>query len=476
MAASFCCESGTYSLDQCLCGQAPLALYDPLAQVALRPNLRHDTILCYKDTSVEGLFSQIQAAIGADNRVVTTNPFYWTEKCNDVQVTFNVGPAAAPSAPGGQVTVPLTGNSMSINGQFSSPKADRRVYFKELDGQAANIVSVDRSIAGAQTVTLQAINNEVLDLTKFPIYTALMDPLRMHVKCDTNCIQTNGLLYPPPYLRKAYVQKFENGYCVTDDELDGYAYEVDFYVIKGIDPLTGKAVENYCIPQIMNQQLADWTDSRIINTFWGRRDDTTQTGFDGLITTARAAGMYNRFYDPASEVSLRQILMGMIRNLRKTNGCNEYMLLHDMGFAIDWSDAIAAMVKSAGQNLNFSLFGKGGGGTMNFDWFEFKDFSAFGYKFRTYMIDAFDSWRYGNFQTNFALMMPACKYRDTGGHWVPPVTYVTMEGCEPAKVKHVFAYDFRVQGCRNYDVFLKDEWGMEIHCPSRLGLLERRAC
>lgn len=476
MAQSFCCEAGTYTLDQCLCGQAPLQMYDPLAQIALRPSLREGTILCYKDTSVEGLLAQIQASVGADNRTVKTNPFYWTERCNDVQVTFCIGQAELPvPGPGVPVTVPLDASSMSANGQLSLPQVGFRVYIKELNGQAANITAVNTG-TNPHTIELTPINNEVLNLTVFPKYTLIMDPLRMHVKCDPNCIPTNGLLYPFPYLRKAYIQKFEKGYCVNDDELDGYAYEVDFYVIKGIDPYTGKAVENYCIPQLMNQMLADWTDSHVINMLWGQRDDVTQTGFDGLIPTARSSGMYNRFYDPASSISLKQILMGMIRDLRRTNGCNEYMLLHDMGFAMDWSDAIAGLVAATGQQCNFSLFGRGGQGTMNFEWFNFRNFEAFGYKFATYLIDAFDAYRYGNFQTNFALMMPACKFRDTNGKIVPAVTIANIEGCEPAKQKHIFSYDERQRGCRVFNVFLKDSWGMEIHCASRLGLLERAVC
>ena len=476
MAASFSCAAGTFSLDACLCGQAPIAMYDPLAQIALRPDLREGTILCYKHTSVEGLFSQLQSALGADNRVVKTNPFYWTEQCNDYLTTFCVKRAAAVSTPGGTVTVTLAPQSMSANGILSMPQVGFRVYIKENDGQGATITAVNPSITGAHTVTLKAINNEVLDLTKFDEYTLLMDPLRMHIKCDPNCIPTNGLLYNPPFLRKAYVQKFERGYCVNEDELDNYVYEVDFYVIKGVSPLNGMGVEYYCIPTLTNQLLADWYDSRVINTLWGRRDDVAQLGFDGLIPTARTSGMYNYFYDPASEVSLKQILMGMIRSLRKTNGCNEYMLLHDMGFAMDWSDSIAQLVQATGQNLNFSLFGAGGSGIMNFNWYEFKDFSAFGYKFRTFMIDALDAWRYGNYQTNFAIMLPACKYKDTNGKIVPPVTYVRMAGCEPTKEKYIDSYDFRQQGCRTWNVFMRDAFGMEIHCPTRLGLLERAAC
>lgn len=476
MAASFTCSAGTFSIDECLSGQSPLTFYDPLAQIALKPDLRKDTVLCYKDTSIEGLFSQLQAALGADNRTVKTNPFYWTEYCQEAQLTVGVKKAAAASTPGGTVVLTLMPGSHSVNGKFAGVRPGYRAYIREKQGQAVDIEAVNRSVTGAFTITVRGINNEVVDLTQLDQYTLLIDPLRMYIKNDPNCIVSEGMLLNPPYLRKAFVQKFEKSYCVKEDELDGYAYEVEFHVVKGINPKTGKAVDMFCPTVLMDKLMVDWTDSRLINTLFGQRDDTKQLGFDGVVPTARKSGMYNRFYDPTSGVSLKQILFGMIRNLRKTNGCNEYMLLHDQGFKMDWSDAISQLVAANKQEMIFSLFGNGGGGNMDFSWFEFRNFEAFGYKFATYQIDSFDAWRYGNFLSNFALMMPACKFRDTNGNVVPAITYVRQQGCEPAKQRNAWSYDFREQGCREFKVFLKDEFGLEIHCPSKLGILERAAC
>lgn len=476
MATEFSCQSGTFSIDECLSGQSTLPFYDPLKQIALRPDLRTSTVLCYNQTSVEGLFAQLGASLGADKRTVKTNPFYWTEYCQDTQITVTVKRAAAASSPGGQVVLTLSTGSHSVNGKFSGAQKGYRAYIKERNGQAVDIEDVNRSVTGAFTITVRGINNEVVDLTKYDTYTLLVDPLRMYIKNDDNCIVSEGYLTNPPSLRKAWVQKFEKSYCVKEDELDGYAYDVEFSVLKGLNPKTGKMIEYFCPNVLMDKLMMDWIDSRVVNTLFGQRDDVKGLGFDALIPTARRAGMYNRFYDPASGVSLKQILFGMIRNLRKTNGCNEYMLLHDHGFGMDWSDAIGQLIAGNSQQLQFSLFGKGGGGVMNFDWFQFKNFSAFNYKFSTYQIDAFDNHRYGNYLTNFALMMPACKFKDTSGNIVPAVTYVVQEGCEPAKQKNAWSYDFREQGCRQYKVFLKDEFGMEIHCPSKLGLLERAEC
>lgn len=475
MAQTFKCGNSVYSLDQCINGQSKMAFYDPLAQIALKPDLRQDAILCYNQYSIEGLLSQIQAKLGLVNRKVKTNPYYWVEYCSDFTNTICVNKAVAAGAAGASVTVTLNTSSMSQNGMFSLPKAGYRAYLKE-NRQGFNITAVNKTTAGAHTITLQPLNNEVIDLTKKASYTLLVDSMRMYVKGDTNCIVSGGIVQNPPTLRKSYVQKFEDGICLHEDELDGYAYDVDFSVLRGIDPITRKAVYMWCLTQVQNQLLDKILASRIVNTLFNIRDDVKQEGFDGMVTTAQKSGAFNRGYDVGNGVSLKYHLFGMIKSLNKSNGSNEYMLLHDLGFAMDWSEAFADLIKATGQNLNFRLFGDGGEGVMNFKHYEFRDFEAYGYKFRTYKMDAFDASRFGSFLENFALALPAQTYKDSAGNVVPPVNYTYIEGCEPYKQKNMWVDDARPRGCRNVTVYGKDQYGMEVHCASRLGTFTRVKC
>lgn len=473
----FSCGNATYSIDQCINGQTPLTYYDALAQVGLQRDLRQSAILCYWQTGIEGLFSQIQALFGADKRTVKTNPFYWAEICSDFVITTCVKKSlAAVPAAGASVTVTIETSSHSSNGAFSMPKAGYRAYIKELNGQGVDITVATKSVTGAHTVTLRPLNGQVLDLTQFDRYTLLVDTLRMYDKGDTNCIVTEGFVQNPPALRKGYVQKFEKGYCIHEDELDGYAYNVEFRIHKGIDPLTGKKVDYWNVPTVTNKLLGDWIDNRNINTLFGVRDDVTQKGFNGVITTAESEGMFSRRYDPSSGVSLKAHLMNMIKSLRKTTGCNDYMLLHDFFFGMDWSEAIAQLVKDSGQSLNFALFGNGGEGVRDFKYFGFKDFEAFGYKFRPFQVDAFDAQRYGSFLNYFALLMPACKFKDTEGKVVPPVTYANIMGSEEAAQKKIWTDNKVVRGCRTLDVYAKDSYGLEIHCASKLGVMRKITC
>lgn len=474
----FQCDAGTFGIDQCMNGQTPLVYYDALAQVALQKSLRSEAILCYWETGVEGLFSQLQAVWDSDNRMVKSNPFFWAEYCQDVTIITSVTKSggSVPSA-GASVTVNLDVSSTSQNGLFSIPRAGYRAYIKENGGQAVDITAVNKTLVGAnQTITLAPINNQVLDLTVFSTYTLLVDTLRMYTKGDTSCIASGAFVQNPPILRTGYIQKFEDSICIHEDELDGYAYDVEFRLFKGIDPVTGKKIDMWGLPEVTIKLLEKYMDSKNINTLFSQRDSVLGKGFDGLIPTADTQGMFTRSYDPASGISLKAMLFNMIRSLRKVHGCNEYMLLHDFGFWMDWSEAIAELVRNSTVDKMYSLFGAGGEGARNFQYYSFGDFQAFGYKFRTTLVDAFDHMRYGDYLADFGLLLPACKFKDTGGAYVPPVTYVNIEGKNPAFQKKIWSYDFKDQGCRNLQVFIKDSYGMEIHCASKMGTLRKRAC
>src|SRR5580765_5936148 len=84
---TFTCESGTYTIDAAINGQSGLAFYDSLAQIALRPDLRQGTVLCYWKQGIEGLFAQLQSLLKSDNRTVKTNPYFWTEICAEETIS-----------------------------------------------------------------------------------------------------------------------------------------------------------------------------------------------------------------------------------------------------------------------------------------------------------------------------------------------------------------------------------------------------
>ena len=472
----FSCDAGTYSISAAINGQTPLVMYDSLKQAALLPALRQQrsgggamVIMPYDEKTPEALFSQMQAAWGSENRVVMAREFYWLEYDNYDTLTFvtNQSVAAVPAA-GASVTVNINNLSKSTQGGYVKPLAGYYAWIKENNRQSVIITTVN----GSTSVELTPINGEVLNLTLYSRYTIIIDPLRRYTLGDTNPITVEGMVLNPPTMYKSFAQKFEKGFSVNQDEIDNYVYDRDFKVIKGLNT-RGDVVEYFYIPALNGQMDAFIRDNKNLNTLFGVRDNTNQKDFDGVVPTAEKFGMFNTGYDIFTNVSLKQILWGMIKTLRRVNGCTDYMLAHDFNFWMDWSESIADMIKAANQSYRYELFGEGGVGSRDFSYYDFRAFEAFGYKFTPYMLDIFDHRRYGNILEYFALMMPLAKFRDQQGNTVPFLTYVHLQGAEPAKVDNIWTYDFRQQGGRVLNMYCQTTWGQEIHRPTAMGIIKK---
>lgn len=475
----FSCDAGSYSIDAAIAGQTPLVMYDSLKQAAYLPEIRQvrgggtaQVIMPYDQRTPEALFSQMSAAYGQETRTVSSREFYWLEYDSYDTLTFvtNKSNAGIPG-PGVPVQVSIDVLSRSVSGNYTKPLSGYYAYIKELNRQKVFISGVNKA---GDTVTFTPINGEVLDLTKYGRYTFIIDPLRAYTIGDTNPIQVEGIVLNPPVMYKAYAQKYEKGFSVNQDEIDNYIYDRDFKVIKGLNT-RGEAVEYFYIPTLNSQMEAFITDNKILNTLFGQRDNTNQKDMNGIVPTAEAYGMFNASYDIFTNVSLKQILWGMIKTLRRVEGCNSYTLLHDFNFWMDWSESIGEMITASKQSYRYALFGEGGTGARDFSYYSFSKFDAFGYEFIPYMIDAFDNRRYGNILEYFAVMMPNADFKDQRGEKVPFLTYAHLEGAEPAKVRGMWIYDFREQGGRVLNSYCQTTYGIEIHGPTRLGILKKAA-
>src|SRR4051812_27825641 len=154
---------GEFGVDEVMMGQTQLTYYDPLSQVLLEKDLRLDTILQFNTTGIEGLMSQLQGLLGSDNRMVKSNPYYWTEFNEEATIITTIDTAGgSPGAPGAAISTTIDTTSHSRNGKFSVPRAGFRAMIKELGMQNVNITAVTKSPIGAHTITLTPINNEAL--------------------------------------------------------------------------------------------------------------------------------------------------------------------------------------------------------------------------------------------------------------------------------------------------------------------------
>lgn len=470
-------DAGTFSINEVMQGQSQLVWYDPLQQMALQPSLRESAIMTYKESDVEGLFAEVQQILNPGKYLVKSNPHYWPEYSEPTTLVTSIQKSNAAGSAGAPVTYNLDKSSYSVNGKFSVvvPKAGYRGYIKETQ-QVVNVTTVTKTVAGGHTVALTPTNNEILDLTHLPVYTLICDSLRMYVKGDTNPIQKRGIVKNPPILRKGWIQKFEDGISLGEDELDGYAYDKEFKLFKGIDPVTGEAIEMWSIVPVTKELLMNLKDNKIINSLWGKRDDVTQTGFNGLLPTTETEGMFNRFYDPTDGASLKAMLWNMIKSLRKIYGCTSYLLLHDSDFQMDWGSAIAQLVKESEIGKNYQLFGIGGEGSRNLTWYDYKTFEAYEFTFTPKKIGVYNTRRYGAYTEAYALMTPACRFHDTNGNDVPPVNYVNIEAYEEAWQDKTWVDDTRPRGLRTVDVYTKTSYGMEQYGTTKWGAVKRATC
>lgn len=469
-----------FYIDSPIKGQQQLAMIDPLRQMALRPELREgqpgvaSIIMPYADSGFEGLFSQLQQMVGGPGyRTVKAKEFYWAqyEQLETLAFGINKASGGVPAA-GAAVTTKISRGGQSANGMFVKPGAGFQVIIKENNRQIANIIKVVPVAAGDFNITLEPINGQVLDLTKLAQYTCVLIPMRQYDINSTDDIKGHGMVYNPPVLWKSYLQKYEDRIDINEDEIDNYIYNKRWEIVKGFDS-NGNVVEYFYIEPMMRKLRDAIYANRNLNTLFGIRDHKNKKGFDGVIPSVEKYGMFNTAYDALLNGSFTSILFNMIKSIRKINGSNEYLMIHDFNFGLDWSLAMAKVVKDYGQNQTYSLFGTGGEGARDFRFFNFLDWRFMNYGFRAMQLDAMDSFRYGRLLEYFALLLPAKRFTDTEGRSVPWMTYTNLEGAEPAKAWKTWLWDFREQGGRNLSIFAKDAFGIEVHALTTSGIIKK---
>lgn len=468
----------SYMIPNTIAGQQPLTMYDSLKQIAYTPDIRAradgkaSIILPYEDTGFWGLLSQLQSAItGSDHREVLASEYYWAEYEMYDTLSFaiaggtNIGIANT-------VNTTISRFSQSNNGMFVKPIAGFQAVIKELQQQVVNITIVTENSAGNWSITLTGINGQTINLQGRKQYTLILMPMMQYILGTTTPIATSGWVYNPPILWKSWVQKYEYGVAIDESEIDNYVYNRKFDIIKGVDS-DGNPVDYFYIPAIQKRFTDAIAGNRTLRTLFNQRQYDVSREFNGVIPTIRNYGMFNMAYDAFLSGSFKSLLFAMIKSIRKVNGSTDYLLCHDFNFGLDWSNAMAELIRNANQNYKYALFGDGGEGARDFRYFQFMDWSYSNYHFRAYQVDMFDSYRFGNVLEYFALLLPLKKFFDTEGNAVPIVTYTSIRGAEPAKEWATWLYDFRQQGGRTLNGYCKDSFGIEFHAPTRCGMITK---
>lgn len=473
--------AGTFMIDSPVKGQEPLTYYDSLKQIAYTPEIRAradgkaSIVLPYEDTGFEGLLSQLQSALAmaqgmeSPYRTVTARKFYWAEYEQYETLSFAINKVAGS---GTSRTTKISRFSQSNNGLFVKPIAGFQAIIKENNRQIVNITAVVENAAGDWDITLTSINNETIDISQKGQYTIVMFPMMEYLLSSTTQIATSGWVYNPPILWESFVQKYEYGVALDESEIDNYVYDRKFNIVKGVDS-DGNSVDYFYIPAINKRFTDAFAGNRSLRILFNQRDYVNDREFDGVVPTISKYGMFNMAYDALLNGSFSSLLFSMIKSIRRVNGSNDYLLAHDFNFGLDWSNAMAELIRNRNQDYRYKLFGEGGEGPRDFRYFEFKDWSYNNYNFRAYQVDMFDSYRFGNILEYFALLLPLKAFTDTEGNKVPIITMCNIMGAEPAKSWTNWIDDARVRGERNLRGFGKDAFGIEFHAPTRTGMITK---
>lgn len=471
-------KQGDFTIEQAMCGNRYDGMYDPLRAMTVRPDLRKDAIMNYSSSSIEGLFSQIGYLLGNDKRRTTTREFYTQEISEEGGLSFVVRKSlAAVPAAGANVTLTIDAASHSATGTMSLPSAGFMVYLNGNAGKSFNVISVNPSVSGAHTITLQPLNGTVADFTTKDRYTLTSSRMKRIGVCTDDCITGNNFVMSPPVLRKHYVQKYERGYAVKEDEFNNYAYTEHAHEVTFTDSY-GKVRTEWAEGLYTDRLMNDIKTNRVLETLFAERDDVNKLGFNGVLTTASKNSFLNQVYDTAQGATFSQIFMNLIRRIRNSRGSNEYLLCHDFHFGLDWDAGLTELARSFTGTNQYSILGPGATGERDMIWPEFGFFKYNNYKFGKYQIDMFDDPKFGgNMRENYAFMLPMARYKDTAGKTVAPVTYVTMQGAEVGPDMQIYTVDKRkTMACREVLFVGKDTFGLEIHCADKLGLMYKATC
>lgn len=460
-------------------GQQATALYDPIKQAALVPDLRQGAdgkpsiTLPYADMGFEGFLSQLLAEVsGSAERKVKSREFYWAELDQWESMAFSIV-GGAGTTPGNTVATTISRFSQSQNGLFVKPLAGYDAILKEDSRRVVRITAVTQVSAGTWNISIKGQNNRTIDLTSRDKWTLILMPMRSYEVGTTTDIATRGFVYNSPILYKSGLQKFEDGISIHQDEIDNFVYTRRWEMVKGLDRF-GRKVDYMYMPAVTDQFSKNWAANRILRLLMNTKDFTVnEGGFDGIIPTIEKYGMFNMSYSTLLQESFRDLLFAMIKNIRKVNGSPTYMMLHDFGFGLDWSNAMNALVKAMDAGHMYKSFGDGAIGTRTLEYFKFTDFSYSNYRFMSHQIEMFDNYRVGNVLENFAMLLPGQKFKDSDGATVPIVTQVFLEGAEPAKERYMWFDNQRERGGRYLRGFIQDHFGLEIHAPTRCGIITK---
>lgn len=467
------CAIANFTTEECISSGIPI--YNRYADVFLRPDVRKEVIQrANLPNFMMYIYDLRREFLGAGERLVDTRKYMWEEVNDNIQpYQFTIQKTNSAGSAGQPVTVtilnpvvdgyvsPLVGNmaTTTINGIFTEVKV---------------------SDVNGTSIELTPINGMALDFTA-KNYTFTFNPTITYEKSCSGQIETYGFGQSQPEIGVGVVQEYEKGTCICQDAISHYGYDEIPTKMQMFNPLNNQWVDTWCLPTMAMDKIAEeMFYGQFYAMMFGQYNYLTDTGIQGLLPTIQSRGGLNMPIKPQDPTSLFATLKYLAMFYSK-KGIRSFTLWCDRNMYMNINEAIA---KYIGKN-NFGL-PVWQGSQEHINWYNFKSLSqVFGIDcdIRINTITGWEQMQYDNLFKNFAILIPDTPYITSTGAKVPMIEIVKIKGCDGYQIgtkngagTSIWYDDTRQRGKRQFNVYARNQFGMDIHGTKFMGLLTDKSC
>lgn len=468
------CSIQNYSLGTCI--NQGYALYNRYADVFLNPDVRKEVVQrANLPNFLMYIYELRRQMLNSGERIVTTRKYLW-EEVNDASNPYNFQIKAmnAVGQAGAKVTATIK-KPFSAEG-YTSPQTG----YTATTTVNGTFVEVQVGTVSGDKIDLHPINGQTLDFTGKD-YIFAFNPTVTYQKSCSGTISKFGLAQSQPEIGTGVIQAYEKGICICQDALTHYGYDEIPDKMQMQDPLTGQFVDTFCLPSFVMDNIAkEMFYGQFYEMMFGQYNHMTDTGIQGLLPTIQSRGGFNMPIKASDPSSLFASLKYLV-NFYKKKGIRKFTLWCD---SIMYTNIIESIAKHVGKN-NFGL-PVWQGSQEELNWYNFKSINQiFGLDvdIRINTLNGWEEMGYDGMLRSFAILLPDTPYTTSTGVKVPQLELVKLKGCDGYQVGQkngagvsVWYDDTRQRGGRTFDVYARNEFGLDIHGVKFMGLLTDVTC
>lgn len=423
--------------------------------------VKHDIINCGGENSMLD-FMTTAFPLG-DVTPIDVKTMYFKSQC---ALNWNIQSAYSTSGiAGAAVTFTLARKFHSGNGTMSEPTVGQRLLLKN-DLETVLITAVNKNVAYAHTVTVTPSPEYAISIVGNTPMMVIPSPSVNSYSCHTSStrLPNQGHIY------KMGMKIIREGWEIPYDA-DLHCNQLQF--AKGIDPLTGKAIDMWTT-MAKEIKRASMMLTKHTDLLLGRKStdqsliDACLDGFNGLIPTIRYGGGNVMPWDPIYGLNPRTDLAIIISQADANKSFKEYYCTCGFDYYRELEEALIAIIGNNPGNCTFETFRRNGEIDKEYiTKFQIKSWSLLGYTFHFNVAGAFTDVRTigGNQLGNSAIYYPSSRVKDSAGHDVPPIDIYTFNTpMFSGTFMDVVRDMFKINGCTEIQGDLIEGYGAAFHC------------